>query len=247
MPATLTFDLRTIRAWTPSTRQLHGLACHLLEGEQADHTAQVKPFTVQPPAMAGESRTRLRLRASWYGTAPVPEQALHSRLLRLGNTRCQVTRTGLHSESFAELAASPPVTEATLTFHSPTYFTRNGDADLTPDPALILGSYRRRWNTGVGTSTGTTSPLYIAEDSWAELQRNLRLKDVHVTTVRRDSGYRYERAGLTGSVTLGLGRSTPPSVRQLFAALVRFAPYAGTGAGTTHGFGATNSRVGPSA
>ncbi|MGW0084534.1 CRISPR system precrRNA processing endoribonuclease RAMP protein Cas6 [Streptomyces sp. NPDC003393] len=239
MPATLSFDLRTIRAWTPSTRQLHGLACNLLEGEGADHTAQTKTFTVQPPTPAHEPSTRLHLRASWYGTTPVPEHALTTRLVRLGNTRCQVTHTDLHSVSFAELATAPPAAEATLTFHTPTYFTRSGEPDLTADPKLILGGYRRRWNTGVGTA----SPLAIREDAWAELQPCLRVKHVHLTTTHRDSGYEYDRAGFTGNVTLALTRTATSPTRQLFAALIHFAPYAGTGAATTHGFGATTSRV----
>ncbi|WP_157977397.1 CRISPR system precrRNA processing endoribonuclease RAMP protein Cas6 [Streptomyces triticisoli] len=235
MPAALTLHLRTIRAWNPDTRQLHGLACALFEGDDADHTAQQKLFTVQQPT--AQSPTALRLRATWYGARAVPGTALEPRLLRLGNTRCQVIRTELRTESFAALAAAGPTTRATLTFRSPTYFQRSGEPDLTPDPALILGSHRRSWNTGVGPD----SPLHIDDTAWQDLQGALRIDHLNLTTTTRDSGYDRLRTGFTGTITLRLARTTPPHTAHLLATLTRFAPYAGTGAGTTHGFGATTS------
>lgn len=237
MPATLVLHLRTIRAWSPSTRQLHGLACALFEGDDADHTAQQKPFTIQQPT--AQSPTALRLRATWYGTEAVPGTALESRLLRLGNTRCQVVRTELRTESFAALASAGATTRATFTFHSPTYFQRSGEPDLTPDPALILGSHRRSWNTGVGPD----SPLWIDDTAWQDLQGALRIDHLNLTTTTRDSGYNRLRTGFTGTLTLRLSRTAPPHTAHLLATLARFAPYAGTGAGTTHGFGATTSVV----
>ncbi|QTD99994.1 CRISPR system precrRNA processing endoribonuclease RAMP protein Cas6 [Streptomyces cyanogenus] len=237
MPVALTLSLRTVRAWKPDTRQLHGLACALFEGPGSDHTSPVKTFTVQQPT--AHAPTTLHLRTSWYGTGDIPATAVESRVLRLGNTRCHVTRTHQRTEPYATLAAAPPTTRATLTFHSPTYFTRSGEPDLTPDPALILGSHRRSWNSAVGDD----SPLRIPDDTWHDLQRALRIQEVTITTARRDSGYAYPRPGFTGAITLRLARDASPQTQRLFAALVRFAPYAGTGASTTHGFGATTTRL----
>ena len=60
-----------------------------------------------------------------------------------------------------------------------------------------------------------------------------------------DSGRAYERAGFTGTATLRLGRDTSAAAGAIFGALVRFAEFCGTGAQTTHGFGATRVRVPP--
>jgi CRISPR-associated endoribonuclease Cas6 len=54
-----------------------------------------------------------------------------------------------------------------------------------------------------------------------------------------DSGRGHDRAGFTGTATLRMGRDAPAAARAVFGALVRFAEFCGTGAQTTHGFGAT--------
>lgn len=43
-------ELRLKASWPaqPSTRQLHGLACALFEGDGAAHLGQEKPFAVWP-------------------------------------------------------------------------------------------------------------------------------------------------------------------------------------------------------
>jgi hypothetical protein len=43
-------EMRLKATWTvhPDTRQLHGLACALFEGDSTGHLGQDKPFTVQP-------------------------------------------------------------------------------------------------------------------------------------------------------------------------------------------------------
>ncbi|MGJ3558965.1 type III-B CRISPR module RAMP protein Cmr1 [Streptomyces sp. INA 01156] len=132
-----------------------------------------------------------------------------------------------------------PATRATLIFHSPTYFTRSGESDLTPGPVLILNSYRRSWNTGVGPG----SPLHMDGTDLAGLQATVRVADLSLTTATRDSGYGRRRTGFIGSLTLYLARGASTQNQHLFSTLMRFAPYAGTGAGTTHGFGATTSKI----
>ena len=54
-----------------------------------------------------------------------------------------------------------------------------------------------------------------------------------------DSGRGHDRAGFIGEVTLRLGKGTSARLASRFATLARFAEYCGTGAQTTHGFGAT--------
>ncbi|MCD0448609.1 CRISPR system precrRNA processing endoribonuclease RAMP protein Cas6 [Actinocorallia sp. API 0066] len=54
------------------------------------------------------------------------------------------------------------------------------------------------------------------------------------------AGYGHPATGFVGSAVLGSRPGTPPRVRAALAALARFAVCSGTGARTTHGFGATD-------
>lgn len=110
-----------------------------------------------------------------------------------------------------------------------------------PDPRLIAGSWRRRWNATLAEG----DLLRIDDGAWRETHRAIALTAFDLRTQRMDSGRAYERAGFTGTATLRLGRDTPAAAGAIFGALVRFAEFCGTGAQTTHGFGATRVRVPP--
>ncbi len=241
MPTAITLHLRTVRRWTPDTRQLHGLACTLFETTDSAHTAPAKPFTIHPPTPDPDSPgTTLLLRAFWLAADRPPPPSTTARLLRLGNIHCHVTRTTTHTRTYAQLATTHPTNHTTLVFHSPTYFSRDGEPDLTPNPDLILGSHRRAWNTENPPHT----PFHIDDDSWKALRRALRTDTAEVQTSSRPSGYDRDRKGFTGTLGLYLSKKrSTEETRRHFAALTHFAPYAGTGAGTTHGFGATTTKA----
>jgi CRISPR-associated endoribonuclease Cas6 len=106
---------------------------------------------------------------------------------------------------------------------------------LLPDPRLIVGSWRRRWNASL--PDGDT--LAISDDAWTRAHRLLGLEAFDLGTSTRDSGHGRERTGFTGTATLRLARNAPAPARQILGTLARFAEFCGTGAQTTHGFGAT--------
>jgi CRISPR/Cas system endoribonuclease Cas6 (RAMP superfamily) len=122
----------------------------------------------------------------------------------------------------------------TVSFGFPVYFFQNGTDVLVPDPRLIVGSWRRRWNTSLPDAYA----LWISDEAWRDAHRLMELA-VDLRTDAKESGYGRPRAGFTGSVTLRTAWGAPAAVRGMLATLARFAEYSGTGAQVTHGFGVT--------
>jgi hypothetical protein len=240
MPTALTLRLRPFRPWRPDTRQLHGLACTLIEQAASDHTAQQKRFAVWPIAAdPADPHVGLVLRCAWLGDGAPPftvEAAAH---LRLGSSPCTVVEVQQRDASFVRLATGPAGTSATLQFRSPTYFSHNGQDLVVPEPRLILGSYRRRWNESLPPGFA----LQISDELWQRTHRAAQLVAYDLHTAAMDSGRGHQRVGFVGAVTLALAAATPVEVRSAFSTLIRFATYSGTGAQTTHGFGATTSSL----
>jgi CRISPR-associated endoribonuclease Cas6 len=238
MPAVIELALRASRPLQPTTRQLHGLACAVFEGQHAgDHATPEKAFTVWPLSPGpGAQPAEWLLRTAWLQPG-LPQTVLTScGQLRLGHVTCTVTDVAYQPAAHAELAAGPPLESATLTFHSPTYFSQNGDDVVLPDPRLIAGSWRRRWNASLPDG----GALAISEQAWRELHQAIRMASFTLRTERRDSGRGHDRAGFTGTATLRLVKDAPALAGFSFGTLVRFAEFCGTGAQTTHGFGATS-------
>ena len=231
-------ELRLKATWTirPDTRQLHGLACAVFEGESASHLGQDKPFAVRPlePAPGGPAGEWI-WRCAWLPDGPPPAGTLTADLIRVGLVSCAVTESSHRRVTHAQLAAGPPLRAVAVTFASPAYFAQNGSDVVLPDPRLIVGSWRRRWNS----SLPDADPLTVDDDSWRQALRLLRLADFDLHTQSRDSGHGRDRLGFTGTATLRLDRSAPQPAAAVLGALARFAGYCGTGAQTTHGFGAT--------
>jgi CRISPR-associated endoribonuclease Cas6 len=233
MPAIVEMRLRPSRPLEPTTRQLHGLACAVFEGTySASHVGQDKQFTIWP---LNPDPDGWLLRAAW-----LPSGLPHSVLaacgqLRIGSVTCAVTDLAFRPAVHTDLANGPPLTEAQLTFRSPTYFTQNGTHVVLPDPRLIAGSWRRRWNASLPDQDSLT----IGDDQWRDLHHALRLTAFNLHTQSRDAGHGHPQTGFTGTATLRLDKNTPTSVCQAFGTLTRFAEFSGTGAQTTHGFGAT--------
>jgi CRISPR/Cas system endoribonuclease Cas6 (RAMP superfamily) len=238
VPIAITLQLRPSRPWRPDTHQLHGLACSLFEPSRQPHHQQDKPFAVWPvrPDPA-DPHVGLILRGAWLQDAPLPVAPTVGSRLRLGSVWCTITDADEHKVSYAELAASAPVRSATLAFWSPTYFSHNGVDLFTPEPRLILGSWRRRWNHAHPPG----SALLVDNDLWQRLHRALQLRAFALQTEEMDSGYRHPQTGFVGQATLALNKGSALELRSVLATLVRFASFAGTGARTTHGFGATTS------
>jgi CRISPR/Cas system endoribonuclease Cas6 (RAMP superfamily) len=146
-----------------------------------------------------------------------------------------VTETTQQRVTHARLAAGPLLGNITVTFASPTFFSQNGADSVIPDPRLVAGSWRRRWNMSLPSG----DPLAIDDDAWRTTHKALILAGYDLRTQDVDAGHGRERSGFTGVATLRLARNAPPAARAVFGTLARFAGYCGTGAQTTHGFGAT--------
>jgi len=234
MPAIVEMRLRPSRDLEPTTRQLHGLACAVFEGAGSlDHLGPDKQFTVWPLKHAHDGWL---LRAAWLHSE-LPHSVLAAcGQIRLGPMTCAVTDLALRPASHADIASGSPFREARLTFHSPTYFSQNGVHVVVPDPRLIVGSWRRRWNA----SLPEEDVLVIGDDQWLEIHQALRLANFHLRTQAQDAGHGHDQGGFTGTATLRLDKNAPTTVCRDFGALARFAEFCGTGAQTTHGFGATS-------
>ncbi|MEV4565135.1 CRISPR system precrRNA processing endoribonuclease RAMP protein Cas6 [Nonomuraea sp. NPDC049419] len=213
-------------------RKLHGLACSLFE-RNADHSSQVKPFAVWPLRRDSMGRDEmLILRCNWLRDSALPFDPEGLSTVRLGARTCSVVGFECHEESFDSLAEGPTVGEAVLTFLSPVFFAANGRRSVAPDPRLILGGYRRRWNEALPPG----SPYWIDEELWRATHQATELHSFDLRTVMRDGGHGHEVSGFVGTARL---RVLSDEVKETFSRLVRFASYCGTGARTTYGFGAT--------
>jgi CRISPR-associated endoribonuclease Cas6 len=238
MPIAVRLRLRPSRPWRPDTGQLHGLACELFERPGRSHHGQDKPFAVWPMQPDPQDpHVGLLFRGAWLRDAPLPFELARGSRLRLGGVWCTVDGVDEDKVSCAELAASAPVNAATLVFWSPTYFSRNGADVFVPEPRLLVGSWRRRWNAAQAAG----SAFLIDDELWHRLHRGLQLTAFELRTVEMDSGHGHPQTGFAGHATLGLMAGYSRELRSLLTALARFASFAGTGAQTTHGFGATTS------
>ncbi len=163
MPVIVELALKGSWPLRTDTAQLHGLTCALFEGEGADHFGHDKPFTVWPlRKAAGGSAHDWEYRAAWLPGAPPPSAALTPERLRHGHVTCSVPETRLRTVSYAQLAGGSCLREVKVAFRSPAYFSQNGGAVVLPDPRLIVGSWRRRWNAYV-----PAGELAIADDTLA--------------------------------------------------------------------------------
>lgn len=235
MPAIVELRLRPDRPIEPTTRQLHGLACALFEdglpGGETGHAGQEKPFSIWPLRKVPGGWL---LRGAWLPPG-FPQGILAScGQVRLGPVTCAVTDIALRPAAHAELASVPSIDGIRLMLLSPAYFSRNGACAAEPDPRLIAGSWRRRWNASLPYG----DQLAVGDELWRDIHLALHVTGSGLRTEVRDTGYR-PRAGLVGTMTLRLETGAGPAARRAFGTLARFAEYCGTGAQVTHGFGAT--------
>lgn len=238
MPATVELRLKPERRIQPTTRQLHGLACALFESVTAGsdgHVAQDKPWTVWPLRAASGDWL---LRGAWLPSGFPQGMLAAVGTVRLGPVACGVTDVAFGPVTHEDLASAGEADGARVELLSPAYFSQNGTRVADPDPRLIVGSWRRRWNASLPAG----HPLEVDADLWRDIHLALHVTGSGLRRESRDTGYR-EQEGLAGTLTLRLESGVPGEVRAAFGALARFAGYCGTGAQVTHGFGATKTTV----
>lgn len=237
MPTAIDLTIRAGRETGPTITQVHGLACSLLEGPNADHQAQTKPWTAWPPRSegkphAGGSPAQLILRLNWLDdrTPPALAAELPDRV-RLGGSWFPVAGVRFTRCSYEDLASGPPFRSARLDCHRPTYFSRNGRDLPMPDPVLVVRSLGQRWNAFA------PGPLVIDTASLGALESSAVLTEMDGCTESVSEQGRALRTGFVGHCTIGLLSHSPQASVYHFSALIRAAEYLGIGAGTTRGFG----------
>lgn len=125
-------------------------------------------------------------------------------------------------------------TNVHLSFVSPTSFRRKGHHFPLPVPMNLFHSYLRRWNDFSGMPVEAESFLEWIDEGVIIHQH--RLESVKVAAGKRGSV-----TGFTGAISCGLSKAALANTEftRLFYALVRLAPYCGTGHKTTFGLGQT--------
>ncbi len=121
-----------------------------------------------------------------------------------------------------------------LSFLTPTSFRHKGHHLPLPIPANIFHSYLRRWNNFAPQSFDQESFLV-----W--IDENIFVSNYNLTCAKTAVGKQGFVTGFTGTVEFGVNRSAKnnPDFERLLYALIRLAPYCGTGHKTTFGLGQT--------
>lgn len=217
------------------------------------HEAAVNPFTLSPlytvandtpirPALGQQERVWVRLttldrqisqafqtalsienRPADLSLEYQPFAVTQFSLLSPANT------TDLVARSYEQLwAAAEPTTSITLRFYSPTVFRHKGVDLLFPTPALVFGSYLKRWQA--------FSPCPLPNITMQEIVDQVTVQATQLVTVRRNLGY-VRQPGFTGLAAYRL--SGDVTFQRILATLAAFAHYCGTGARTAFGMGQT--------
>lgn len=121
-----------------------------------------------------------------------------------------------------------------LSFVSPTSFRRKGHHLPMPWPVNVFHSYLRRWNNFSG--------MPFDQESFLEwIDENVIIRQLRLESVKVAAGKKGMVTGFTGAIEYGLGKDggNDQEFERLFYALLRLAPYSGTGHKTTFGLGQT--------
>ncbi|MFN6498787.1 MAG: CRISPR-associated endoribonuclease Cas6 [Nostoc sp. DedQUE01] len=139
--------------------------------------------------------------------------------------------------TYAQLLRSPiEQSVVDLSFVSPTSFRRKGHHFPLPVPENLFHSYLRRWNDF--SQQPVEQDIFIKWIDESVIIHQHRLESMKVAAGKQGSV-----TGFTGAISLGLSKQalTNTEFTHLFYALVRLAPYCGTGHKTTFGLGQTRS------
>jgi CRISPR-associated endoribonuclease Cas6 len=139
--------------------------------------------------------------------------------------------------TYAQLLRSPSKQSVVdISFVSPTSFRRKGHHFPLPVPENLFHSYLRRWNDF--SQQPVEQEIFIKWIDESVIIHQHRLESMKVAAGKQGSV-----TGFTGAISLGLSKQafTNAEFTQLFYALLRLAPYCGTGHKTTFGLGQTRS------
>ncbi|MBD2496684.1 CRISPR-associated endoribonuclease Cas6 [Nostoc sp. FACHB-280] len=139
--------------------------------------------------------------------------------------------------TYAQLLRSPiEKSVVDLSFVSPTSFRRKGHHFPLPVPENLFHSYLRRWND--------FSQQPVDQEAFVNwIDESVIIHQHHLESMKVAAGKQGSVTGFTGAISLGLSRAALANTEftQLFYALLRLAPYCGTGHKTTFGMGQTCS------
>ncbi|MBD2435605.1 CRISPR-associated endoribonuclease Cas6 [Nostoc sp. FACHB-110] len=123
-----------------------------------------------------------------------------------------------------------------LSFVSPTSFRRKGHHFPLPVPENLFHSYLRRWNDF--SQQPVEQEVFL---KW--IDENVIIHQHRLESVKVAAGKQGSVTGFTGAISLGLSKAALANTEftQLFYALLRLAPYCGTGHKTTFGLGQTHA------
>ena len=138
--------------------------------------------------------------------------------------------------TYAQLLQPPAkYSQVNLSFISPTSFRRKGHHFPLPVPVNLFHSYLRRWND--------FSQIPISQADFLDwIDENVIIHQHRLESVNVAAGKRGSVTGFTGAISCGLSKAALANTEftQLFYALVKLAPYCGTGHKTTFGLGQTS-------
>jgi CRISPR-associated endoribonuclease Cas6 len=138
--------------------------------------------------------------------------------------------------SYKNLLRSQPskVAIVQLQFLSPTSFRSKGHTLPFPFPRNLFHSYLRRWND-------FSAMPYDMEPFLDWIENTIHIHTYQLTAVRVTVAKQGFLTGFTGTLTLELKQAEKePEATQLLYALLRLAPYCGTGYKTTFSLGKTS-------
>ncbi|MBD2356173.1 CRISPR-associated endoribonuclease Cas6 [Tolypothrix sp. FACHB-123] len=221
------------------------LSAYLHDGESE------KPFNIS--ALEGQllpSGRQLHLEAKqiyhWHVNALSPRVAQFlvqwltqlPQTLALRDAPLQIKQVSLAHPptTYAQLleSALDKQTNVSLSFVSPTSFRRKGHHFPLPVPVNLFHSYLRRWNDFSGMAVETEAFL-----DW--IDESVIIHQHRIESVKVAAGKRGSVTGFVGAISCGLSKTALANTEftKLFYALVKLAPYCGTGHKTTFGLGQT--------
>lgn len=137
--------------------------------------------------------------------------------------------------TYARLLRSPQQqSQVNLSFISATSFRRKGNHFPLPVPENLFHSYLRRWND--------FSQMPVEQETFLKwVDEGVIIHQHQLESMKVAAGKCGSVTGFTGAISLGLSKAALANTEftQLFYALVRLAPYCGTGHKTTFGLGQT--------
>ncbi|MEA5554957.1 CRISPR-associated endoribonuclease Cas6 [Nodularia spumigena] len=156
--------------------------------------------------------------------------------LRDATLQIKQVRIALPPTTYAQLLQPPAkYSQVNLSFISPTSFRRKGHHFPLPVPVNLFHSYLRRWND--------FSQIPISQADFLDwIDESVIIHQHRLESVKVAAGKRGSVTGFTGAISCGLSKAALANTEftQLFYALVKLAPYCGTGHKTTFGLGQTS-------